>query len=78
MNRVATFVITMLIATAAGAAEYMEKTPFQLSRAFSPAPRAEPLYGSPARPRRRIARAITLRTISKRRSNRCSLRLTAF
>src|SRR5262245_7443 len=36
MNRVATFVIAMLFGTAAGAAEYMEKTPFQLSRAFSP------------------------------------------
>ena len=31
MNRVATFVIAMLFGTAAGAAEYMEKTPFQLS-----------------------------------------------
>ena len=36
MNRVATFAIAMLFGTAAGAAEYMEKTPFQLSRAFSP------------------------------------------
>jgi len=36
MNRVAAFVIAMLFGTAAGAAEYMEKTPFQLSRAFSP------------------------------------------
>ena len=36
MNRVVTFVIAVLLATAAGAAEYMEKTPFQLSRAFSP------------------------------------------
>src|SRR5215470_469282 len=36
MNRIATFAIAMLFGTAAGAAEYMEKTPFQLSRAFSP------------------------------------------
>src|ERR1700750_1928384 len=35
MNRIATFAIAMLFGTAAGAAEYMEKTPFQLSRAFS-------------------------------------------
>jgi enamine deaminase RidA (YjgF/YER057c/UK114 family) len=36
MNRIATFAFAMLFGTAAGAAEYMEKTPFQLSRAFSP------------------------------------------
>lgn len=36
MNWVVTFVIAVLLATAAGAAEYMEKTSFQLSRAFSP------------------------------------------
>ncbi|MGC2159166.1 MAG: RidA family protein, partial [Pseudolabrys sp.] len=36
MNRVVTFVIAVLLATAAGAAEYMEKTSFQLSRTFSP------------------------------------------
>jgi 2-iminobutanoate/2-iminopropanoate deaminase len=36
MNRPATFLLAMLLSTAAQAAEYMEKTPFQLSRAFSP------------------------------------------
>lgn len=36
MNRVATLLLAMTISTAAQAAEYMEKTPFQLSRAFSP------------------------------------------
>jgi 2-iminobutanoate/2-iminopropanoate deaminase len=36
MSRVPTLLLTMLLATAAQAAEYMEKTPFQLSRAFSP------------------------------------------
>ena len=36
MKRAATFLLAMLLSTAAHAAEYMEKTPFQLSRAFSP------------------------------------------
>jgi enamine deaminase RidA (YjgF/YER057c/UK114 family) len=36
MRRAAAVLLTMLLATAAHAAEYMEKTPFQLSRAFSP------------------------------------------
>lgn len=36
MSRAAILLLTMLLATAAQAAEYMEKTPFQLSRAFSP------------------------------------------
>ncbi|HEX3340940.1 MAG TPA: RidA family protein [Pseudolabrys sp.] len=36
MKRVATFLLAILLSTAAHAAEYMEKTPFQLSRAFSP------------------------------------------
>jgi 2-iminobutanoate/2-iminopropanoate deaminase len=36
MNRVTAFLTATLLATAAQAAEYMEKTPFQLSRAFSP------------------------------------------
>ncbi|MFZ0103050.1 MAG: RidA family protein, partial [Pseudolabrys sp.] len=36
MKRAATFLLAMLLSMAAHAAEYMEKTPFQLSRAFSP------------------------------------------
>jgi len=36
MNRIATFLLAVLLPAAAQAAEYMEKTPFQLSRAFSP------------------------------------------
>jgi 2-iminobutanoate/2-iminopropanoate deaminase len=36
MSRIAAVLIAMLLSTAAPAAEYMEKTPFQLSRAFSP------------------------------------------
>jgi enamine deaminase RidA (YjgF/YER057c/UK114 family) len=36
MNRAVMFLLAMLLSTAAQAAEYMEKTPFQLSRAFSP------------------------------------------
>jgi 2-iminobutanoate/2-iminopropanoate deaminase len=34
--KTAALLITLLVPLAAGAAEYMEKTPFQLSRAFSP------------------------------------------
>src|SRR5450759_473267 len=36
MGRVTTLLLAMLLPTAVQAAEYMEKTPFQLSRAFSP------------------------------------------
>src|SRR4030095_8198969 len=36
MKNVAALLLAMLLSTAAQAAEYMEKTPFQLSRAFSP------------------------------------------
>ena len=36
MNRAVMFLLAMLLSTATQAAEYMEKTPFQLSRAFSP------------------------------------------
>jgi 2-iminobutanoate/2-iminopropanoate deaminase len=36
MKNVAAFPLAMLLSTAAQAEEYMEKTPFQLSRAFSP------------------------------------------
>ena len=36
MRRAATVLLAMLLSTAAQAAEYMVKTPFQLSRAFSP------------------------------------------
>lgn len=36
MNRPAMCLLAMLFSTAAQAAEYMEKTSFQLSRAFSP------------------------------------------
>jgi len=36
MNAAATFFLAVLLSTAAEASEYMEKTPFQLSRAFSP------------------------------------------
>src|SRR5262245_21213273 len=36
MNRRTTFLLAMVFSTAAQSAEYMEKTPFQLSRAFSP------------------------------------------
>jgi 2-iminobutanoate/2-iminopropanoate deaminase len=36
MNRAAALLLAMLLPATAGAAEYMEKTPFQLSRAFSP------------------------------------------
>jgi enamine deaminase RidA (YjgF/YER057c/UK114 family) len=36
MNAAATFFLAVLLSTTAQAAEYMEKTPFQLSRAFSP------------------------------------------
>ena len=36
MNRAAVFLLTMLFSTVVHAAEYMEKTPFQLARAFSP------------------------------------------
>src|SRR4029077_19967208 len=37
MSRIAAMVLAILLSNAAHAAEYMEKTPFQLSRAFSPA-----------------------------------------
>ncbi len=36
MKRITTVFLAVLLSTAAQAAEYMEKTPFQLSRAFSP------------------------------------------
>src|SRR5215472_16560604 len=36
MSRIAAVLLAMLVSSAAQAAEYMEKTPFQLSRAFSP------------------------------------------
>jgi 2-iminobutanoate/2-iminopropanoate deaminase len=36
MSRIAALLVAMLLSSAAQAAEYMEKTPFQLSRAFSP------------------------------------------
>src|SRR5262245_63722857 len=36
MSRIAPVLLAVSFATAAQAAEYMEKTPFQLSRAFSP------------------------------------------
>ena len=36
MNRIVTALLALLVAPAAQAAEYMQKTPFQLSRAFSP------------------------------------------
>jgi 2-iminobutanoate/2-iminopropanoate deaminase len=36
MTRAVSLVFATLLSTAASAAEYMEKTPFQLSRAFSP------------------------------------------
>jgi enamine deaminase RidA (YjgF/YER057c/UK114 family) len=36
MNRALMFLLALLVSTAAQSAEYMEKTPFQLSRAFSP------------------------------------------
>ena len=36
MNRIVTALFATLLATSAQAAEYMQKTPFQLSRAFSP------------------------------------------
>jgi 2-iminobutanoate/2-iminopropanoate deaminase len=36
MSRTITVLLAILLSTAAHAAEYMEKTPFQLSRAFSP------------------------------------------
>jgi enamine deaminase RidA (YjgF/YER057c/UK114 family) len=36
MGRTTAVLLTMLLSTVAQAAEYMEKTPFQLSRAFSP------------------------------------------
>ena len=36
MSRIPVMVLAILLSSAAHAAEYMEKTPFQLSRAFSP------------------------------------------
>ena len=36
MRRTTTVLLAMLLSTVAQAAEYMEKTPFELSRAFSP------------------------------------------
>jgi 2-iminobutanoate/2-iminopropanoate deaminase len=36
MNRIPALILFILLSSAAQAAEYMEKTPFQLSRAFSP------------------------------------------
>jgi 2-iminobutanoate/2-iminopropanoate deaminase len=36
MNKVVPVMVSIFLATGAQAAEYMEKTPFQLSRAFSP------------------------------------------
>ena len=36
MNKVVPVVVSIFLSTGAQAAEYMEKTPFQLSRAFSP------------------------------------------
>src|ERR1700747_1608270 len=36
MNRIPALILFILLSNAAHAAEYMEKTPFQLSRAFSP------------------------------------------
>lgn len=36
MSRIAAMVLAVLLSNVAHAAEYIEKTPFQLSRAFSP------------------------------------------
>ncbi len=36
MRRISAVLLAILLSSAAHAAEYMEKTPFQLSRAFSP------------------------------------------
>ena len=36
MSRILAILLAMLLSSAVHAAEYMEKTPFQLSRAFSP------------------------------------------
>jgi 2-iminobutanoate/2-iminopropanoate deaminase len=36
MNRIVTALLALLVAPAAQAAEYLQKTPFQMSRAFSP------------------------------------------
>ena len=79
MNRVVTFVIAVLLATAAGAAEYMEKTSFQLSRTFSPGVVTSGglLFGSPARPRRRIV-GINIANNFEAQVKQVSLRLTAF
>ena len=77
MKNVAAFSLAMLLSTTAQTAEYMEKTPFQLSRAFSPGVITR-LSGSPVRPQHRTARATILRTTSKHRSNRCSLRSMGF
>jgi len=76
MSRAAILLLTMLLATAAQAAEYMEKTPFQLSRAFSPGVITSGgitvwVAGQTAT---QDSQAATSQTISKLRSNKCSRR----
>jgi hypothetical protein len=79
MSRAATVLLAMLLSTAAQAAEYMEKTPFQLSRAFSPGVITSGgmtvwVAGQTAT---QDSKATTSQTISKLRSNKYLLRSTA-
>jgi hypothetical protein len=69
MKIVTAFSLAMLLSTATQAAEYMEKTPFQLSRAFSPGAITSggTIVWVLARPRRRTVKVTILRTTSKRR-----------
>ena len=80
MKNVAVFSLAILLSTAAQAAEYMEKTPFQLSRAFSPGviTSGGTIVWVAGQTATRTTGGTTLQTTSKRRSNRYFLKLTAF
>ena len=81
MNRAATFIIAMLLRRSRrGSRIHGEDTIPAIASVLTGRHHLgrNLLSGSPGKPRRRIAKAITSRTISKLRSSRCSLRLTAF
>jgi hypothetical protein len=80
MKNVAAFPLAMLLSTAAQAEEYMEKTPFQLSRAFSPGviTSGGTIVWVAGQTATQDSQATILRTTSKRRSNRYLLRSMAF
>jgi len=76
MNRGLMFLLALLFSTAAQSAEYMEKTPFQLSRAFSPGviTSGGTIVWVAGQTATQDMRATISQTISKLRSNRCSVK----